>query len=407
MSRSLVPRRPPRVVDVVLAVLMAVFQCVAITGIAWHEGARPLGVLGYGLLVAGSLALAWRTRYPLATLVGTAVLIYAYYGIGYYWLHYALGPAMLVVAFALFTVGTRLSLKTTLIAGVVLAVLVPPLHALVGWLVGQPVDFVLTWIGPAGMFGAAGAIGVAARNWRLANRAARESAAEAERRRAEERRLAIAREVHDVVAHSLATINVQASVAAHVADKRPEQAKEALLAIKDASHTALQDLRATLSVLRTGSLDRAPAPSLARLDELTGRATDLGLTVRVHGSASGLPAPVDAAAYRIIQEAITNTVRHATAASTITIHIGRSADRLTLRISDDGKPKPEPVAGNGLRGMRERVDTLNGTLVAGSGPTGFTVRAEFPMKPDPAAEPADQPVDHPPVSPLTVETESP
>lgn len=369
--------------DVVFAVLMAVAQCAVVSAMAAHSPGRgSVGVVGYGLLIAGSLALAWRRQHPLIVLAGTATAIYAYYALGYFWLNYPLGPALVVVVIAFATVGACAPLRATLLSGGLLALLVPAMHLLIGAAIRRPVDLAPWWFAPVGFFGGAGAIGVAIRNRRLATRAARESAAEVERRLAEERRLAIAREVHDVVAHSLATINVQAGVAAHVADKRPEQAKAALLAIKDASHTALEDLRATLSILRTGGTELGPAPSLARLDELTGRATELGLVVTVDGAVHGLPAPVDAAAYRIVQEAITNTVRHAAGATAITIHLERAADRLVLDVVDDGRPAAEPVAGNGLRGMRERVETLRGSLRAGPGPTGFRVHAEFPMHPD-------------------------
>jgi signal transduction histidine kinase len=201
--------------------------------------------------------------------------------------------------------------------------------------------------------------------------AVRDQAMLAERQR-------IAREVHDVVAHSLAMINVQAGVGAHVADRRPEEAKQALLAIKEASRAALVDLRATLGVLRSGE-DRAPAPSLARIEELLGSARGAGLSVEVSGDPGELPAPVDSTAYRIVQEALTNTVRHAVDAKNVAVRFERDDGSLTVEVQDDGRPvQAEP--GNGVRGMRERALALGGSLWADSRDDGgFVVRAELPI----------------------------
>ncbi|WP_367133763.1 sensor histidine kinase [Saccharothrix sp. HUAS TT1] len=200
--------------------------------------------------------------------------------------------------------------------------------------------------------------------------------AEQRSRQVEEERLRIAREVHDVVAHSLAMINVQAGVAAHVADRRPEEAVKALRAIKRASGHALDDLRATLGVLRTGE-GATPAPGLARLDELVRPVP----TARVVGTPGALPAPVDAAAYRVVQEALTNAVRYAPDASEIVISFERADDALVLTVTDDGggaEHQPQG-AGAGLRGMAERLEALGGTLEAGPSAHGFTVRAVLPQ----------------------------
>lgn len=199
-----------------------------------------------------------------------------------------------------------------------------------------------------------------------------------ERRRfhSEQERLRIAREVHDVVAHSLAMINVQAGVAAHVADRKPEEAVKALLAIKEASRAALVDLRATLGVLRSGE-GTAPAPSLKRLDELL---TPVGKPVEVKGEPGDLPAPVDVAAYRIVQESVTNALRYAPDATAITIEFTRTAGQLEIVISDDGRSSmPSTGAGTGLTGMRERAEALGGRLEAGRKPGGFEVRAVLPV----------------------------
>ncbi|MEU4740007.1 sensor histidine kinase [Actinosynnema sp. NPDC023658] len=197
-------------------------------------------------------------------------------------------------------------------------------------------------------------------------------------RQAEEERLRIAREVHDVVAHSLAMINVQAGVAAHVADRRPEEAVKALRAIKEASGHALDDLRATLGVLRTGE-GTTPAPSLDRLDELLRPVP----VARVVGTPGVLPAPVDAAAYRVVQEALTNAMRYAPDASEIVVSFEHTDRALVLTVADDGTRGGEQAAqgaGSGIRGMRERVEALGGTLDAGPSERGFTVRAVLPWE---------------------------
>jgi signal transduction histidine kinase len=197
-------------------------------------------------------------------------------------------------------------------------------------------------------------------------------------RQVEEERLRIAREVHDVVAHSLAMINVQAGVAAHVADRRPEEAVKALKAIKEASGHALDDLRATLGVLRTGE-GTTPVPSLDRLDELV-RPVPIA---KVVGTPGTLPAPVDAAAYRVVQEALTNAMRYAPDASEIVISFEHTEDALVLTVADDGTARadqPPQGSGSGIRGMRERVEALGGTLDAGPSNPGFTVRAVLPWE---------------------------
>jgi signal transduction histidine kinase len=202
------------------------------------------------------------------------------------------------------------------------------------------------------------------------------------RRRATEERLRIARELHDVLAHKISLINVQAGAALH--RRQPDQAYAALGAIKDASKETLRELRATLGVLR--QVDEAqplsPAPSLDHLDTLITQTNDAGLPVRltVSGDRADLPAPVDLAAYRIVQEALTNAVRHAGPA-TATVLVRYNPDHVIVEVGDDGAAA-EASDGNGIRGMRERAATLGGTLAAGPRPGGgFLVRASLPLRP--------------------------
>jgi signal transduction histidine kinase len=215
--------------------------------------------------------------------------------------------------------------------------------------------------------------------------AIRETAAE---RRLGAERLRIAREVHDVVAHAMVAINVQAGVAAHLIDQDAGQAREALVHIKDTSGRALTDLRATLGILRdTGQA--APVGPTAGLGDLDGvadqlRATGVRVDVDVDHDAP-LPAPVHAAAYRIVQESLTNVLRHAEAGS---VRVVARADEdagdegcLKILVEDDGKGQSTDTtgAGAGVRGMRERAEALGGTLTAGPGAErGWRVEATLP-----------------------------
>jgi signal transduction histidine kinase len=222
---------------------------------------------------------------------------------------------------------------------------------------------------------------------RLSEREVREQ----ERRRyAYEERLRIARDVHDVVGHSLAVITMQAGVALHLLDKerpaqaRPDRVAESLEAIKKTSREALAELRTTLEVFRSDSEEpRSPSPGLARLDALLDglRAAGRDVTLVREGSDDlhAVPAAVDQAAFRIIQESLTNVVRHAGAAQA-TVAVSREAGMLTVGVSDNGPATSVPPDGNGIRGMRERARAVGGTLgVSVREPNGLLVRADLPL----------------------------
>jgi signal transduction histidine kinase len=204
----------------------------------------------------------------------------------------------------------------------------------------------------------------------------------------EAERLRIARELHDVISFSFATISVQAGVAVRLADERPDKAAEALRAIKAISGEAARELRAILGVLRRSArAGDAPFHGVAGLDTLAGTATGAGLPTRVvvSGRARSLPPTVDRAAYRIAQESLTNALRHAGPASAV-VTVRYEADRLVIEVLDDGRgPErsdrgPEPGGGHGIAGMRERVLALGGELDAGPHPGGgFRVRASLPI----------------------------
>ncbi|TNC27477.1 sensor histidine kinase [Amycolatopsis alkalitolerans] len=331
---------------------------------------HPLDAAGYGWLAGAALPLLLVRRFPLPVFVVVYGAVLAYY-----WSDYPNGPALLLPTVALFVLTRRRGPLVAGIAGIAVLLVAGGIYLAAGGTVAMDASaaLVVAWL--AAVIG----IGTASRNRYAAIRAARERAAEQQYRMAESERLRIAREVHDVVAHSLAMINVQAGVAAHVADRRPEQAVEALRAIKEASASALADLRATVAVLRSGQ-GLGPAPSLRQLEELVERARAAGLTVRVHGSAGELPAPVDGAAYRILQESLTNVVRHAREPSEVDISFERSDGRLSVRIRDNGREAVAPEPGNGLRGMCERAAALGGQVRAEPVNGGFEVRAELPLK---------------------------
>ena len=255
----------------------------------------------------------------------------------------------------------------------------------------------------AGWLISAGVMAVAFRMWQLHVRDAEQRAEDAERtkdeaarRRAVEERLRIARELHDSLTHAISVIQVQAGVAVHLARKRGEEVPPALLAIQEAGADAARELRATLRVLRRP--DDEDGSGLGQLPALVGRSSAAGLpvTVTVAGAERPLPSEIDQAAYRIVQEALTNVSRHAGQACA-TVCLWYEPDALTVQVEDDGDGthhgsahhdgqgdppvRPPDASGLGLIGMRERVGALGGRLHAGPRPGGgFRVRAELPLR---------------------------
>jgi signal transduction histidine kinase len=213
---------------------------------------------------------------------------------------------------------------------------------------------------------------------------AREERLEQERR-ATEARLSIARELHDILAHSLSMINVQSSVALELLENQPERAGPALLAIKDASKQAISDVHSLVTALRadTGQ-PTAPTPGIADLDALVGtaRATGLTVTTTVQGEPRPLPTVIDVAAARIVQESLTNVVRHSTAENA-EVTVAYDAAELTVAIDNDGRPlnSSPSSGGSGITGMRERAKALGGELSVQRHPGGgFSVRAMLPIE---------------------------
>jgi signal transduction histidine kinase len=194
------------------------------------------------------------------------------------------------------------------------------------------------------------------------------------RHRVTEERLAIARELHDVVAHTLAVVGIHLNVAADTLDDDPEEAREALRLAQSVRGQAMADLRSLIGVLRSGpTLDGVPD-----LRELVTRTSKAGLRIRLDGDLAGLPAPVALAAYRVVQEGLTNVLKHASASSA-EVRVARADDEVTVSVVDDGNGGPVTPSGHGLAGMHERVTALGGTLDAGPAGTGFALTARLPL----------------------------
>ncbi|WP_405059773.1 sensor histidine kinase [Kribbella sp. NBC_01505] len=214
--------------------------------------------------------------------------------------------------------------------------------------------------------------------------AAERTRREAELRQSSEERLRIAQELHDVVAHHISLINVQASTALHLSDRQPEQAAPALSAIKDASKEALVELRSIVGILRQNdeSAPRQPVAGLDRLEHLISRTSMAGLEVHtvIHGEKPPLPTGLDRAAFRIIQESLTNVVRHAKA-TTATVRIQYGEESIVIQVDDNGQSLAgTPTDGNGIVGMRERATALGGTLATTRTPVGgLRVVATLPL----------------------------
>jgi signal transduction histidine kinase len=213
--------------------------------------------------------------------------------------------------------------------------------------------------------------------------------AEEQRRREEERRLReeqerlrMARELHDVLAHSLSLIAVRASVALELMDSDPAEVRKALVAIKEASKGGLDEVRTVLSGLRDPA-PRSPAPSLDRLDELVSESLGLTVTLTRTGLDAPLPSAVSLAGYRVVQEALTNVIRHSRARSAV-VHLHQTSQLLLIGVSDSGPAASgRSASGSGLIGIAERVSALGGVAQAGPDPAGgFTVHVALPLTGD-------------------------
>ncbi|MGA5196370.1 sensor histidine kinase [Streptomyces exfoliatus] len=383
-------RLSPRAADALVAgVVLAVVAVWTLVSAQWATEPAVRTVLGWALILVGCGALCFRRRQPVGVAVVTLLACVVYYP-----LSAQDGPLMIAFALALYTTAAegRFAAAVALAAVTLLAVGVgeirqqpghrqideTSLAMLAGWLIS------LVAVGRAQRTRIAYLHEVEQR----ALAAEREQEARA-RQSATEERLRIAREVHDVLGHSISLINVQSGAALHRLGKGPAPeaglvtATEALEAVKATSKDALRELRATLGVLRRADepTPTAPTSGLALLGDLAGRARSAGLDVRTEttGTPVPLPPPVDLAAYRIVQESLTNVTRHA-GARTVRVTLDWGADAVRLRIEDDGGGAPEgrPL-GSGVRGMAERARALGGELTAQNGDGGgFLVDARLP-----------------------------
>lgn len=349
-----------------------------------QEDRARLDGYAVALLLLGCALLLWRKRQPVLVSFGTAALALVYLAAGYPY-----GPVFLTVAVGCFSAvvtGHRRAAWSALAmlwAGHLLITqwlysrLPPSADTRASW--GEEIA-ATTWV--VVIVTVSELARVRHEQW-VRDRAER---AQAARRRADEERLRIARELHDVLAHSISVINVQAGVGLALLDSDPEQARTALTTIKAASKEALGEVRQVLGTLRTpGDAPRAPAPGLDRLPELVAQAADAGLTVDTVGEPGRLPPGMDLAAFRIVQEALTNVVRHS-GSRHARVRIEHARRELRLRVDDDGPATAADAggSGNGLAGMRERAAALGGTIEAGPREDGgFRVLAVLPL-----AEPA-------------------
>jgi signal transduction histidine kinase len=348
--------------------------------------ARPLALT---LALAAAAVLVLRRRAPTAALAVSGGLVLALFAVD----HAAASVAVIAPAIALYSLALSRG-RIHLVAGVVAAAAAVVIADV--FLVGGHAHAVtLQTAAHVALVAVPVLAAEALRNRRsyvqlllerlqLAERTREEEA----QRRAEQERLRIARELHDVVAHTLTTINVQAGVAAHLGDRDPTHARAALAAIEAASHDALDELRAILGILREpGRADAPlePTPRLDSLNSLVERFRDSGgeISLDVDGKQpERIPEAVQLAAFRIVQESLTNARRHAPGAGA-RICLAYGDDRLRVAIESESPPARNGNAqapGVGIVGMRERATALGGTLEAGPSRNGFTVVAELPYR---------------------------
>ncbi|WP_395575735.1 sensor histidine kinase [Streptomyces sp. BK79] len=357
------------------AIAVGVAATLLLTGLSGQHSATGLDLLGYALLTAGGLALAAGPRAPVLVLAITGLCAVGYQAAGFD----VPAVAYLFAVYAAMRAGHRaitVAASVTVLAALPLAALVSGLRDTGEAFAQARSALEIAWLI------AAGAAGEALRQAERRADEAERTREETARRRADEERLHIARELHDSLTHQISVIKVQSEAAVHVARKRGEQVPEALLAIREAGREAARELRATLEALRDD--DTTPPHGLDHIPELVERVGKSGLvaTLTIEGHRHDVPAAVGRTAYRIVQESLTNIARHA-AATTASVRIDYRPDALALRVDDDGRARPDtaPEPGIGLLGMRERITALGGHLrAAPRSEGGFTVQAELPVE---------------------------
>jgi signal transduction histidine kinase len=350
---------------------LVLFALATSFGALGHEHRAGVGV-PLALLLA--VPLFFRRRYPLAVLAITTVATAIAVG------RYGYNPFPAGVA--LFTVAARFERRLSLGAGAAtLIFLAPSLWADAGWghpyvMLGRLLPFAIAWL-------AGDSLGIRRRYVQAleekAERLERERESEAARAVAEEQ-ARIARELHDVIAHNLSVMVVQPAAADDVFETRPDRAREALRRVEATGRSALAELRQLLGDVRGNGADFTPQPGLDRLDELVREVREAGLNVivTIDGTPRELPTALDLSAYRIVQEALTNTLKHAHA-SRADVAVRYRDSALDIEVRDNGSGG-DGGSGHGLIGMRERVAVLGGSLSAGTAEDGgFAVAASFPL----------------------------
>jgi len=389
----------PAVIDAVVGVVFVVLGVASVwpvpTDVRQVEPTDGWTIL---FMVIATAPYVVRRRYPfpvfLVSSLGVTLLVTFNYFEG-------IAPAVLLVG--AYTVGAWCTPRIIAAASVILVVCLAFLYV-----VDSPGFDLGTLVANIGFYTAAFVIGWSLQSRRLRLVALEERAEALERERDEEarravadERLRIAQELHDVVAHSMGVIAVQAGVGLHVIDEHPDEAKKALDAIATTSRGTLAEIRRLLGGLREedGGADYAPAPGLDDLTQLAADVTEAGVPVEIdyHGDRSEIPQGVELTAYRIVQEALTNVLKHAGPASA-QVTVSFEPDALLIEVVDDGRGVNGRAdgGGHGLLGMRERVGVYGGTLDAGLRPSGgFRVRARLPYTAD--ANPTDrEPADREP-----------
>lgn len=355
------------------AALAAVTAAVAVGGVVAEivEAPRPVPPMLGGVVIAVAAgAVVLLGRRPAVATVGVLALTLLYHLFGYPGL--APAVALFVTLYVLAAAGrgprTLVGAGAAILA-VTLLPLLPPHPTGVGWSV----------LGPALGYIAVVALGEAARSHRVATEARMEAVRREAHGRLLEERVELAREVHDVLAHTVTVIAVQAAAAEDALERRPAEARDALGTVRVTAREALAELRGAVTLLRGGVEPVPDGPGIADLARLCAQAESAGTAVTLTVPGGELPGAVDRAVYRIVQEALTNTVRHGGAA-TASVLVDRTGGEVRVEIADDGVGAATVVEGHGLRGMRERAQALGGTLDAGPAPgRGFRVTARLPV----------------------------
>jgi signal transduction histidine kinase len=394
---------PPRMLDVALAVTLAIYN---VGSLIPETKQLQLPYVAFLLVMLQALPLAWRRRWPVAVYFAVGIPRAIYDQLGLNFAPVPLGPAI-----AYYTIMDRSSTRVRLAVSALTLVGIVRSQLLPGH--NEPYDFFVVVL----QFAVAGTLGILSRTRRayLQEVEARAEHAEAERARhvalaASEERARIARELHDVVAHHVSLMAVQSEAAAALLPGRPDEASKSVEVIGRTAREALTELRRLLGVLRgpanvDGRATTAPSPSISHLDDVLGQVRRAGIAVdlRVEGSPSKLPPGVDLAAYRIVQEALTNTVKHSgageaavtvsyepgyvtvsvtdTGNGSVAITVEGKANRARSRAPgrDDDAPRPADSGGFGLAGIAERVASCGGKLTVGPRDAGgFAVTARLP-----------------------------